>query len=337
MKHISANAPPINVNVNSITNAIASVAVDSVTDAPYSPPLASQPLDLPFYYSPTNVPVLNDQEQYPTFKEFDTIVQDYLQNLSSKKRDKALVDKHRYSLILQVLKDPRNTAISTAQFRFWVKKMFQLSSTNAKDIVCHDNKPVAMREQIYNILVRAHREAHHGGRDKTSALVRRRYSWIPKELIARFVRQCPFCILRRNGCTSPTMSGGLPKLSSVQGDQACLSPSPPCLVDTKLIMGTDMDCSVDTKPFEEITYTEPLWQQDSAFYYQPPATTTGVYMSMAAAVATTAAATAVASSSSHVGCPSTPSSPFDASFYYSQPAHGNGMEFLSSFVGVITI
>lgn len=30
--------------------------------------------------------------------------------------------------------------------------------------------------------------------------MRKRYSWIPKELIARFVRHCPFCISRRNGC-----------------------------------------------------------------------------------------------------------------------------------------
>jgi hypothetical protein len=114
----------------------------------------------------------NDQDQYPSYEEFDAIVQDYLQNLSSKKRDKALIDQARYAMILQVLKDPRNTAVSTAQFRFWVKKMFQLTS---RQIVCHDGKPVAMREQIYGILVRAHREAHHGGRDKTSALVR--LSW----------------------------------------------------------------------------------------------------------------------------------------------------------------
>lgn len=148
----------------------------------------------------------NDQDQYPSFEEFDAIVQDYLQNLSSKKRDKALIDQARYGMILQVLKDPRNTAVSTAQFRFWVKKMFQLTS---RQVVCHDGKPVAMREQIYGILVRAHREAHHGGRDKTSALVRRRYSWIPKELIARFVRHCPFCISRRNGSQQSPLSLGI--------------------------------------------------------------------------------------------------------------------------------
>jgi hypothetical protein len=112
----------------------------------------------------------NDQDQYPSYEEFDAIVQDYLQNLSSKKRDKALIDQARYAMILQVLKDPRNTTVSTAQFRFWVKKMFQLTSSSGQRVY-HDGKPVAMREEIYGILVRAHREAHHGGRDKTSALV----------------------------------------------------------------------------------------------------------------------------------------------------------------------
>ncbi|ORZ22548.1 hypothetical protein BCR42DRAFT_447843 [Absidia repens] len=141
-----------------------------------------------------------ENNQYPSEKDFDDIVQTYLDNLSFKKRDKALVDQQRYDLILQVLQKPKNTSVSTAQFRFWVKKMFQLVYLhNGRLVVCHDNKPVAMREQIYSILIWAHRQSHHGGRDKTSTLVRRRFSWIPKELIARFVRHCPFCITRRNG------------------------------------------------------------------------------------------------------------------------------------------
>ncbi|KAI7882723.1 hypothetical protein K492DRAFT_114768, partial [Lichtheimia hyalospora FSU 10163] len=146
----------------------------------------------------TSEDIFDDENQVPTPIQFNDIMEDYLNNLSPKKRDKALVDQERYQMIQQVLKDPRNTAISTAQFRFWVKKMFQLQPGTV-DLVCHDSKPVAMREQIYSILVKAHREAHHGGRDKTSALVRRKFSWIPKELVARFVRNCPFCITRRNG------------------------------------------------------------------------------------------------------------------------------------------
>jgi hypothetical protein len=141
--------------------------------------------NLPFYYTPSpsssstaSSPMdydsmMYEYQQFPSLDEFNNIIHNYLQNLSSKKRDKALVDSHRYSLILQVLKDPRNTAISTAQFRFWVKKMFRLRTTaDHMEYVCHDNKPVATREDIYHILVVAHKEAHHGGRDKTSALVR---------------------------------------------------------------------------------------------------------------------------------------------------------------------
>lgn len=111
-----------------------------------------------------------EEDPLPTFEEFQGIINDYLGNLSPKKRDKALVDHARYCLIQEVLKNPRNTSISTAQFRFWVKKMFQLQP-GSYNLVCHDNKPVAMREQIYDILVNAHKEAHHGGRDKTSAIV----------------------------------------------------------------------------------------------------------------------------------------------------------------------
>lgn len=125
------------------------------------------------FYSQSTPPdeTFDDEDQIPSVDEFRAIIDDYLNNLSPKKRDKALVDQTRYVLIQQVLRDPRNTAISTAQFRFWVKKMFQLQP-GTTDLVCHDNKPVAMKEQIYDILVKAHREAHHGGRDKTSALVK---------------------------------------------------------------------------------------------------------------------------------------------------------------------
>ncbi|CAO3672007.1 unnamed protein product [Rhizopus stolonifer] len=111
----------------------------------------------------------NQIDQFPSAKLFDSLIYNYLEKLSIKKRDKALVDSERYSKIFRVLKDPKNTAFTTAQFRFWVKKMFYLSENK----VCHDDKPVATRENIYSILVAAHKESLHGGRDKTSALVSR--------------------------------------------------------------------------------------------------------------------------------------------------------------------
>ncbi|KAI9315587.1 hypothetical protein BX666DRAFT_2137883 [Dichotomocladium elegans] len=173
-------------------------------------------------YHPHSIPlesIFEDNNQILSPSQFEAIIEDYLHNLSAKKRDKALVDQQRYQLIHQVLKDPRNTAISTAQFRFWVKKMFELQSGTV-DLVCHDGKPVAMREQIYAILVKAHTEAHHGGRDKTSAMVKREYSWVPKELVARFVRHCPVCITRRNGGQSPSDAH-----KSIDGDIQKQSPT----------------------------------------------------------------------------------------------------------------
>lgn len=248
--------------------------------------------DLPFYFTTPPPKLTQEYNQLPSIEEFNSIVNDYLQNLSSKKRDKALVDNTRYHLILQVLRDPRNTSISTAQFRFWVKKMFKLIKSEFSEVVCHDDKPVAIRENIYQILALAHKEAHHGGRDKTSALVtyihlysiklfypnlsfkkkvRKSYSWIPKELIARFVRHCPFCIARRNGCQSPSLKNGFQYMSTPKRQ-----PSPT------------------------------QWHS----------------MSMAANVATSAAATAVAFANKFNPHHSTPSPtpdehPFD--FYYSRP------------------
>lgn len=44
-------------------------------------------------------------------------------------------------------------------------------------MICHEGKPVAIREKLFKILTKAHQECQHGGRDKTSAQVRRVYSW----------------------------------------------------------------------------------------------------------------------------------------------------------------
>ncbi|ORE06532.1 hypothetical protein BCV72DRAFT_228185 [Rhizopus microsporus var. microsporus] len=143
-------------------------------------------------------PPKEDDYGFTTMSDFQVTMQDYLDKLHAKKRDKALIDFDRYRSIEEILKNPSNTAISTAQFRYWAKKMFELSAGETK-VVCHNGKPVAIKETIYEILLDAHKIANHGGRDKTSAIVKGSFSWIPKELIARFVRCCPTCRFKRNG------------------------------------------------------------------------------------------------------------------------------------------
>ncbi|KAJ5577773.1 uncharacterized protein N7459_006737 [Penicillium hispanicum] len=149
-------------------------------------------------------PVLPPLDGFPDVKEFDQLMQSYVDDLSVKKQDKALIHAQRARNIKTVLIDPKDTAVESAQFRFWVKKMFKLQTvgigtTDCRKMICHEGKPVAIREKLFKILTKAHQQCQHGGRDKTSAQVRRIYSWVPKELISRFVKICPTC----QGVTSP--------------------------------------------------------------------------------------------------------------------------------------
>lgn len=105
--------------------------------------------------------------------QFLHLADEYLLSLSPKKREKALLSNAMYQKILMVLLQPKNTQVSTAQFRFWAKKMFTLSTTATHHLVCHGGKPVATKECLYDVLVYCHRKSAHGGRDKTSAEVKK--------------------------------------------------------------------------------------------------------------------------------------------------------------------
>ena len=119
-------------------------------------------------------PVHQAQESYqgfPSADQFNAMVDEYLGSLSPKKQAKALLTQQMYDDILAVLLHPTETKIGSAQFRFWSKKMFKLVSTQVAHIVIHENKPVAVKEQLYDVLVQCHGQASHGGRDKTAAQV----------------------------------------------------------------------------------------------------------------------------------------------------------------------
>ncbi|KAL2817211.1 hypothetical protein BDW59DRAFT_175544 [Aspergillus cavernicola] len=171
-------------------------------------------------------------EGFPNVKEFDRLVKSYVDDLSVKKQDKALIHAKRARNIRTVLIDPKDTAIESAQFRFWVKKMFKLqavggNSSDCTRMICHEGKPVAIREKLFKILTKAHQQCQHGGRDKTSAQVRQIYSWVPKELISRFVKICPTCQVRRRGTrlTPPNSRRGSPPLEI--SSRSPKLPSPP--------------------------------------------------------------------------------------------------------------
>jgi len=152
----------------------------------------------------------------PTKQQYEALEQEYIASLNPRKRDKALLCQSMFDMIWEVLHEPTAARVGTPQFRWWVRKMFVLSypsgaltdaelasiggdpETRAElPVVLHQDRPVALKEQIYEILCYCHHLSNHGGRDRTTAAVREHYSWIPKDLIARFVKVCPTCIYKK--------------------------------------------------------------------------------------------------------------------------------------------
>jgi len=137
-------------------------------------PVVGQDGSIPTDLSALQYPIHQTQSNYPGFPtaaQFNAMMDDYLGSLSVKKQAKALLTQQMYDDILTVLLHPTETKTGSAQFRFWAKKMFKLVSTQVAHIVIHENKPVAVKEQLYDVLVQCHGQANHGGRDKTAAQV----------------------------------------------------------------------------------------------------------------------------------------------------------------------
>ena len=169
------------------------------------------PKDKPSLKSSAQLPpTLNGVPGFPTRDQYKRIESNYLTLLHPRKRDKALINQAMFDRIWDTFMHP-GSRHETPQFRFWVRKMFTLSepptflsssgeSAEAiQPVVLHDNRPVAIQEQIYDIICYCHARAEHGGRDKTRAVVREHYSWVPKELVSQFVKACPTCTLKKCG------------------------------------------------------------------------------------------------------------------------------------------
>ena len=140
-------------------------AISVAPDGSLATDLSAQPHAYPLQ------PQQPSYQGFPSAAQFNAMMDEYLMSLSPKKQAKALLTQQMYDDILTVLLNPAETKIGSAQFRFWAKKMFKLVSTQVAHIVIHENKPVAVKEQLYDVLVQCHGQANHGGRDKTAGQV----------------------------------------------------------------------------------------------------------------------------------------------------------------------
>ncbi|GAA5859904.1 hypothetical protein JCM8547_004380 [Rhodosporidiobolus lusitaniae] len=129
----------------------------------------------------------------PSRASFEEEVEVYYQSLHPSKRSKALMSPSLHSLCLRILLSPRDTSLGDPQLRFWIRQRLKLISSPGGDTMQLNGRTVVLRDEIYDRLVEAHREVEHKGRDKTFAVVKARYAYVPKELVAAFVKHCPVC------------------------------------------------------------------------------------------------------------------------------------------------
>ncbi|CAE6425508.1 unnamed protein product [Rhizoctonia solani] len=168
----------------------------------------------------------------PSRHEFMAAIDAYLSALSSKKLPKALITQSLYEDVIFNLRREKDNlpGIGTPQFRFWCRKHFVLKiiprlrlreqveiphsvialpignqdhgDSGEVEVVTHEGQPVVTREIIYDVLSKCHALANHAGRDKTTAIVKQNYSWVPKVLIGDYVKLCPHCCSKKTSGAS---------------------------------------------------------------------------------------------------------------------------------------
>ncbi|KAF8811903.1 hypothetical protein BYT27DRAFT_7038448, partial [Phlegmacium glaucopus] len=148
---------------------------------------------------------------FPTYAQYKQVENGYIHSLTPRRQAKALISQSMFDRIWDVLHQP-DCHGETAQFRFWARKMFTVSKNHRntlgavanndeapQEVLLHDNLLVAVQEQLYDLLCYCHGSTGHGGRDKTCALIRKHYTWVPKDLVSSFIKACPTCILKKCG------------------------------------------------------------------------------------------------------------------------------------------
>ena len=159
----------------------------------------------------SNTSRIDERPGFPTYAQYKQVESSYIQSLTPRRQAKALISQSMFDRIWDVLHQP-DCQGETAQFRFWARKMFTVSKNYRntlgavanndeapQEVLLHDNLLVAVQEQLYDLLCYCHASTGHGGRDKTCALIRKHYTWVPKDLVSSFIKACPTCILKKCG------------------------------------------------------------------------------------------------------------------------------------------
>ena len=106
--------------------------------------------------------------------EFSLLIYAFINQMSEQKRFKSIINLDLAIHIRKCLIDGSDESLAGGNFKYWAKKMFTIAADPAGnkgdgmegDYLVHESRRVALVEEFYGLLTRAHEQTGHGGRDK---------------------------------------------------------------------------------------------------------------------------------------------------------------------------
>ena len=151
-----------------------------------------------------------------TKNDFNTLVQEYVNSLNEKFREKAFIDKETYNDIIKLLSSTDdNKLFRNAVWRNWVRSKFVLELIGTNYIVCKIpsnrskeaavNKqsestplPVLIKERMWHELCNAHVQLAHAGVSNTYNKLKIKWGNVKQDLVAKFISKCKTCELHKS-------------------------------------------------------------------------------------------------------------------------------------------
>ncbi|KAJ8652802.1 hypothetical protein O0I10_011541 [Lichtheimia ornata] len=128
--------------------------------------------------------------------KFQELLEHYRSLASPTRRTKVFINQEMYNDIKGVLEDSRYSHQRGNRFGPWVRERFKLTVfANGITIVTllrDETKMIAVEEQLYNTVTRAHEDCSHGGRDATLHKLKN-YIYCPDRFVQLVLNHCSIC------------------------------------------------------------------------------------------------------------------------------------------------
>lgn len=132
-----------------------------------------------------------------------------------------MLSRQVFICISSILAYPKDKSIRTSEFRIWVQKKFFLDGRSIR--LKNSEQCIAVQDNIYCHLRRCHLMSNHANPEDTWKIVKSKYSYIPKDVVTKFVASCPICVDEDNSKQSSPGSSSSVSLPSGSPDSSSIS------------------------------------------------------------------------------------------------------------------